>query len=132
VNYWNTRTCYDWYSIYRSGFVTGFSLSLYWQSSFGFGIQYTILAFCGCGMAISFYLYILLGFINMITLSYTIVLPLDIITYICVINIIEFYFFLYKPFSVVKNYLYILLGFLKSLKNFYLTYFMFKYLFNNK
>lgn len=44
--------------------MTSVSIPLYRQSSFGFGIQYTILTLCGCGLVVFICFYILLGFLG--------------------------------------------------------------------
>jgi hypothetical protein len=44
--------------------VKGFGLSFDGKSSFGFGIWYFVLTFCGCSLTFFVYFYLLLRFLN--------------------------------------------------------------------
>ena len=69
MNYWYICTCYDWYCFYCCGFMTSISLSLYRKSSPRFRIFDSILTLCRCGMAIPFYINLLLGILVLMHLN---------------------------------------------------------------
>src|SRR6267142_3728840 len=64
-------TCHDRYSFYSGGFVTCARLSFDRKPSLRIGIQYIILAFCGCRMIIFVYFNILLGFLDYVFKEYS-------------------------------------------------------------
>ena len=60
VSYWNICTCNDRDCFYRGRLMKGISLSFFWKPSSGFGVFYTLLAFCWYCLINPFYFYLLL------------------------------------------------------------------------
>lgn len=66
--FWNWiswDTCYDRDCFHSGGFLTSFSIPRHRKPSSGFGILYSVLTFCGCGMVILIYIYLLLGVLTL-------------------------------------------------------------------
>jgi len=89
-------TRYYRYNLFSCGFFTFVSLPFNWKSPFGFGSWYTILTLCRRSMVVSFFVSILLGFLNMLleTPVMTAVGPYCFYLYY---NIKKFDLFVYTP-----------------------------------